>query len=106
PHTALRHRSSSGMRSAPSSNLPGEPVGAEAGEPAVIEPADPEPSSGGVLDAGQLGHPEMHVAVDGCELPVRVAVPEVVAPPPQHRGEVSDDRVQLAAGEAAVGAIT
>ncbi|MCA1707702.1 MAG: hypothetical protein LC808_32300, partial [Actinobacteria bacterium] len=35
PHTALRHRSSSGMRSAPSPDASGEPVDAEPGQPAV-----------------------------------------------------------------------
>src|SRR6187200_2503126 len=64
PHTALRHRSSSGMRRSPTPDSPGEPVDAEPGEPAVVEPADPESSLGGVLDAGQLGQPPVHVAVD------------------------------------------
>ena len=57
---------------------------AESGGPVVVEPGGPESASGGVLDAGELGQPPMHVAVDGGELPVRVAIPEVGTPAPQH----------------------
>src|SRR6266542_1828190 len=103
PHTALRHRSSSGMRRAPSSDVSGEPIDAEPGEPAVVEPAGREAIARGVLDAGQLGHPLVHVAVDGGELPVRVAVSEVSPPAPQHGVQVTENLVQVAAGEAAVG---
>src|SRR5919106_3949772 len=106
PHTALRHRSSSGMRRPPSSDVSGEPIDTESGEPVVVEPAGPESVAGGVLDPGQLGHSQVHVAVDGGELPVRVAVTEVSPPAPQHGVEVSDDVVQVATGEAAVGAFT
>src|SRR3954452_20070910 len=77
PHTALRHRSSSGMRRVPSPDGSGEPVDAEPGEPAVVEAAGGESVSGGLLDAGHLVQPPVHVAVDGGELPVRVAVTEV-----------------------------
>jgi hypothetical protein len=48
PHTALRHRSSSGMRRCPSSDGPGEPMDAEPGDPVVVEPAGPGSASGTV----------------------------------------------------------
>jgi hypothetical protein len=106
PHTALRHRSSSGMRRSPVTDGSFEPVDAQPGQPVVVEPAGPEPVSGGVLDAGQLGQPPVHVAVDSGELPGGIAVAEVGPSAPQHGVEVADDVAQVAAGEAGVGAVT
>ena len=67
----------------------------------VVEPAYSKTTSGGVLDAGQLGQPPVHVAVDDVELPVRVSVAEVRSPAPQDGVEFSDNMVQLTAGEMA-----
>ena len=97
PHTAFRHRSSSGMRRCPSFDSSGESIDAEFGQPAVVEPTGPKTASGGVLDAGQLGEPQVHVAVDEGELPVRVSVTEVGPPTPQDGVEFSDDVAQLTA---------
>ena len=63
----------------------------------MIEPADSKSTSGGVFDAGQLGHPKVHVAVDGGELAVRISITQVRPPAPQHGGEVSDNTLQLTA---------
>src|SRR5437899_555400 len=90
PHTALRHRSPSGMRS-PVAHRSGEAVNPEVGGPPVVEPAGPSASRDPVFDAGQEGQPFVHIAVDGVELPRRVPVAEVRPPPPEHGVEVLDD---------------
>src|SRR5580658_8655036 len=69
-HTAFRHRSSSGMRRCPSPDTSGESIHAESAQPVIVEPAGTKSVVGGVFDAGQLGHPKVHVAVDGGELPI------------------------------------
>src|SRR5579863_8816137 len=94
PHTASRHRASSGMRSPPSPDGSFEAIDAEVGQPVVAEATGSKSRSGGVLDTGQLGHPQVHVAVDGCELRVGVPIAEVGPPTPKHGGEVIDDVMQ------------
>src|SRR6266498_3776061 len=76
PHTALRHRSPSGIRS-PVAHRSRKPVDPELVEPPVSESGGPVPASEAVLHAGELGHALGDVAVDGGELPGRVAVAEV-----------------------------
>ena len=105
PHTAFRHRSSSGMHRRPSLDSSGESIDAEFGQPGIVEPAGPKTASGGVFDAGQLGQPQVHVAVDEGELPVRVSVAEVRSPTPKHGVEISDNVAQLTAGQVATGAV-
>src|ERR1700694_3246077 len=82
-HPALRHRSPSGLRS-PVAHLSTESVNPQVGQPPIGAAGGPAPPVEPVFGAGQHGHPLMDVAVDTVELPVGVAVPEVVPPAPQH----------------------
>src|SRR5215211_9440039 len=105
PHTALRHRSPSGMRS-PIAHRAAELVDPEALVPGVAEPAGPVAATEPVFGAGEDGEPFVDVAVDGGELPARIAPPEVVTPPPQHGIEASHNLLDRPADEPAVGAVT
>src|SRR5215211_2351038 len=105
PHTALRHRSPSGMRS-PIAHRAAELVDPEALVPGVAEPAGPVAATEPVFGAGEDGEPFVDVAVDGGELPARIAPPEVVTPPPQHGVEASHNLLDRPADEPAVGAVT
>src|SRR5207249_4411855 len=83
PHTALRHRSPSGMRSRVA-HRSGEPVDPEVAQPVPREAVRPVEPRERMLPAGQDRHSFMDVVVDGAELVRRVPLPEVGAPTPQH----------------------
>ena len=85
PHTALRHRSPTGMRR-PSGHLAAEAVYAELVHPLMIEAGDPVAAGESVLDAGEDREAFVDVGVDLVELLPGVTVAEVVAPPAGSRG--------------------
>ncbi len=60
PHTALRHRSPSGMRSP--EHCSGQAVDSGGRDPAVVETTEPVPSRESVFDAGEAGQPLVDVA--------------------------------------------
>ena len=104
PHTALRHRSPSGIRT-PAAHRARQPVDPERREPPVGETGGPVPARDAVLDARQLGQSFVDVAVDDAELPGRVAVAVVRRSTPQHGVEFFDNDSQLTTGMAPWGSI-
>ena len=96
-HPALGRRSPSGRRSPVVAHLPAEAVDPQVGEPPVGEAGSPAPPVEPVLGAGEAGHPQMDVVIDGAE-PLRGAAHgEARAPAPQHGVETGDNLVQRSA---------